>query len=111
MEIEKLRQCVAAKRVLNPLGEFTLNAVHPIGPVPRSSFHRFVELVRDGFPANDNDVAHGVKVVTLVVEFFRPLSPVDSVLGLGAGEEPANNGREDQNHAHHDFIGVHGLAS
>ena len=111
MEIEKLRQCVAAKHVLNPLGEFTLNAVHPIGPVPRSGFHRFVELVRDGFPANDDDVAHGVKVVSLVVEFFCPLSPMDSMLGLSSGEEPANNGREDQNHAHHDFVRVHDLAA
>ena len=111
MEVEKLGECIAAKGILHPLGELTLDAVHPVRPVAGSGFHRFVEFVRDGFPSNDDDVAHGVKVVALVVEFFRPFPPVDTVFGLRAGEEPTNDGREDQNHAHHDFVGVHGLAA
>ena len=76
--------------------------------MPRSTFHRLVQFVRDGFPTDDDNVAHGVQVVPLVMEFLSPGTPWYSVFLLSTGEEPTDDGRQEQNHAHHDVIGFHG---
>ena len=34
MKVEKFGQRIVAEHILDPLGEFTLQPVHPIGPVP-----------------------------------------------------------------------------
>ena len=91
VKIEKFGQRIVAKRILHPLGEFTFNAVHPIGPVPGSTFHGFVEFVRDGFPANDDDVANGVEVIPFVVKLLRPLPHRNAMAGLTAGEKPTDD--------------------
>jgi hypothetical protein len=54
-------------------------------------FHRFVELIRDGFPSDDDDVPHGVEIIPLGVEFFSPLPPWYAFTWLMARKEPANN--------------------
>lgn len=111
MEVQKLRQSIVSKGILDPFGEFAFNTVNPIRPMASSGFHWFVEFVRDGFPSNDDDVSHGVEVIPLGVELFSPLSPRYSFTWLMAGKEPANNWSQEQNHAHHDFVRVHVLAS
>ena len=111
VEVEKLREHIASKDILEPFGELAFNAVHPFRPVTGSHFHRFVQFVGDGLPSNDDDVAHGVQVVALLMKFRCPLAPRRAMLFLRASEKPANNRRQDQNHAHHDFIRVHGSAA
>lgn len=111
MEVQKLRQGIVSKGILNPFGEVPFDAVDPIRPMASARFHWFVEFVRNGFPPNDDDVSHGVKVISLGVEFFSPLPPRYALTWLMAGKEPANNWSQDQYHAHHDIVRVHGLAS
>ena len=108
VEIEEFRQEVVSKHILEPLCEFPFYAVDPRRPVPRLGFHGFVQFVRDGFPADDDDVAHRVEVVPFVVDFLGPRAPGNPVFRLPPGEEPTDDWREDHDHAHHDLIGVHG---
>ncbi len=107
MEVQKLGQSIVSEHVLNPLGEITFEGVNPIGPMAGSNFHRFVESVGDGFPAYDDDITQGMQIVALFVNFFGPGAPWDTIFPLGTGEEPTDDGRKEQNHAHHDAIGFH----
>ena len=111
MEVQKLRQSIVSKNILDPFGKFTFNTVDPIRPMASARFHWFVEFVGNGFPSNDDDVSHSVEVIPLGVEFFSPLPPWYTLTWLMAGKEPANNWSQDQYHAHHDIVRVHGLAS
>ena len=82
MKVEKFGQRIVAEHILDPFGEFTLQPVHPVGPVPGPCFHRLVESVGDGLPTNDDDVAHGMKVIPLLVKFLSPRAPWDPVFFL-----------------------------
>ena len=111
VEVEKFCQHVVSKGVLHPFRERPFNTVNPCGPVTRSRLHGFVEFVRNGLPTYDDNVSHGMEVIPLVVEFFRPRAPRNPKFFLFAREVPANDWREDHDHAHHDFIRVHGFGA
>ena len=111
MEIQKFRKHIVPECILNPFGELTFNPVDPRGPMTGPRFHGFVEFVGDGFPTDDNDVPHCMQVVALVVKLRGPIPPMNPVFWLLAREKPTNDWREDQNHAHHDFVGVHASAA
>lgn len=85
----------------------TFDAVDPFGPVTSFHFDRLIEVISHRLPSNDDDVAHGVEIETLVVNDFSPFAHWCSHFLIVKGEEPTYDWCEHQDEPHHDSIGVH----
>ena len=99
------------EEILDVKREVTFDAVDPFSPMPSFHFDRLIEVICDRFPLDNDEVSHGVEIVSLVVNDFSPFANGCSHLLVVKGEEPTYDRRQYQDEPHHDSIGVHGWVS